>query len=419
METTRQHTHDLHAATAWLLLQVGLVGVTLGLTRTVLPAMAEADFGVPRTSFLLLTAFVLAFGVVKGIMNFVAGRWSDHVGRRRVLLTGWLVALPVPLLLWHAPHWGWVVAATVLLGINQGLTWSMTQTALLDITPAQHTGLALGLNECAGYAGMALAGWGSALVAQALGTRNGLLASGLVVITGALVLALFTAPETRPAEPNGPSAAPPSTPTWSVFVHTSWTDRRLAALCQAGAVEKCVDALIWVFYPMYLTQQGLTLPQAATVIGAYGMTWGLLQLATGRLSDHWGRQGLNVGGMVLCGAGVALMLAGQGALWWGLSATLSGVGMAMLYPNLSAAVADLAEPAWRGTALGTYRFWRDLGYALGALGLGLTAQISGQMEAAFVFVAAAMWASAALLWYWGRETHPTRRSLHPTQGPTP
>lgn len=400
------------ATVAWLLLQVALVGVTLGLTRTVVPAMAEADFGVPKGSFLLLTAFVLAFGLVKGSMNFVAGRWSDRVGRRRVLLVGWAVALPVPVMLWHAPHWSWVVAATMLLGVNQGLAWSMTQTAKLDITGPEQRGLVLGLNEFAGYAGVALAGWATAQVAQALGTRDGLLVSGLVVVGTALVLAALTVPETRPAAAAGPHH--PTLRAWPVFVHTSWRDRRLAALCQAGAVEKFVDALVWVVYPVFLTQKGLTLPQAATVIGVYGMTWGLSQLVTGRLSDRWGRHGLNVGGMVVCGAGVALMLADQGAAWWSVAASISGLGMAMLYPNLSAAVADLADPAWRGTAIGTYRFWRDLGYAFGALGVGLVAHASGHLEATFVFVAGAMWLSAALLAWWGAETHPRHAKAKPS-----
>jgi MFS family permease len=317
-------------------------------------------------------------------------------------------------MLWHAPHWGWVVGATVLLGVNQGLAWSMSQTAQLDITLPQERGLTLGLNEFAGYAGVALAGWATAHVAQALGPRHGLLVCGLAVVGLALLLALFTVPETRPAPPDQPVQAPGETASaapaaWPVFVRTSWGDRRLAALCQAGAVEKFVDALVWVFYPVFLVQHGLTLPEAAAVIGVYGMTWGLSQLATGRLSDRWGRHGLNVGGMVLCGTGVALMLAGRGAPWWSFSAAVSGLGMAMLYPNLSAAVADLAQPAWRGTAIGTYRFWRDLGYALGALGLGLTAHFGGHLEAGFVFVAMAMWGSAVWLWWQGEETHPNLR----------
>lgn len=396
---------------AWLLVQVALVGVTLGLTRTVVPAMAEADFGVPKGSFLLLTAFVLAFGVVKGGMNFVAGRWSDRVGRRPVLLAGWAVALPVPVMLWHAPHWGWVVAATVLLGVNQGLTWSMSQTAKLDITRPDQRGWVLGLNEFAGYAGVALAGWATAHVAQALGTRDGLLVCGLGAVGLGLALAALTVSETRPLAANAQAQSPLRA--WPVFVHTSWHDRRLAALCQAGAVEKFVDALVWVVYPVYLTQQGLALPQAAAVIGVYGMTWGLTQLVTGRLSDRWGRHGLNVGGMVVCGAGVALVLAGSGAVWWSVAAAVSGLGMAMLYPNLSAAVADLAEPAWRGTAIGTYRFWRDLGYAVGALGVGLVAHASGHLQATFVFVAGAMWLSAAWLWWWGAESHPRHTLINP------
>ncbi|MDO9023677.1 MFS transporter [Zwartia sp.] len=187
----------------------------------------------------------------------------------------------------------------------------------------------------------------------------------------------------------------------------SGRDRRLFALCQAGLVEKFVDALVvWVVYPVYLYQRGLSLTEAGSIIGVYGLTWGGSQLLTGRLSDRFGRHLLNIWGMWLCGAGVALMILGQSALWWSLCAALSGFGMAMLYPNLSAAVADISHPNWRGSAVGIYRFWRDLGYAIGALGLGLAAHFSGHIEAAFWFVALSMLASGVLLWWLGEETHP-------------
>jgi len=394
------------------LLQVLLVGLTLGTMRTVVPALAESEFGVPRTSFLLLTAFVVAFGVVKGVMNFVAGRLSESLGRKQVLLLGWLVALPIPLMVWHAPSWNWIVAATVLLGVNQGLTWSMTQTAKLDITRVEERGLTLGLNEFAGYVGVALAGIATAALASWLGPRQGLLLFGMVVILSALVLALWGVRETLPwaqaeaAQPRDPGklAAQPSTR--ELFMLMSWRDRRLFALSQAGLVEKFVDALVWVMYPVYLYQRGLSLTQVGSVIGVYGLSWGLSQLFTGRLSDRIGRHRLNVGGMWLCGSGVALMLLGEGQLWWSISAGISGVGMALLYPNLSAAVADIAHPSWRGSAIGIYRFWRDLGYGIGALGLGLTAHFSGQVEAAFWFVALSMAVSGAVLGWCGEETHP-------------
>ena len=392
------------------LLQVLLVGLTLGMTRTVVPALAEAEFGVPRTSFLLLATFVMAFGVVKGTMNFVAGRLSERVGRRRVLLAGWLVALPIPVMIGWAPSWGWVVAATVLLGVNQGLTWSMTQTAKLDFTRSEERGLTLGLNEFAGYVGVALAGIVTAWLATVLGARLALMLFGLTVVVLALVLTQVWVKETLPwvqapaAEPNPPLA------TWAVFKRMSGGDRRLFALSQAGLVEKFVDALVWVVYPVFLTQKGLSLTQAGSVIGVYGLSWGLSQLFTGRLSDRIGRHPPNVGGMALCGAGVGLMLLGEGAAWWSFSAAVTGLGMALLYPNLSAAVADLAAPSWRGSAIGIYRFWRDLGYAIGALGLGLAVHLTGALEAAFVFVALAMGVSAAVLAWLGEETLARKRA---------
>lgn len=402
------------------LLQVWLVGLTLGMTRTVVPALAETEFAVPRGSFLLLATFVIAFGVVKGTMNFVAGRLSERLGRRRVLLWGWGVALPIPLMIGWAPSWGWVVGATVLLGVNQGLTWSMTQTAKLDFTRSEERGLTLGLNEFAGYVGVALAGVATAWLASALGARQALMLFGMAVVLLALGLTLAWVQETLPwaqAEAAGGAGAPRSPPlsTWAVFKQMSGGDRRLLALTQAGLVEKFVDALVWVVYPVYLTQKGLSLTQAGSVIGVYGLTWGVSQLFTGRLSDRFGRHRPNVGGMVLCGTGVGLMLMGEGVAWWSFSAAATGLGMALLYPNLSAAVADLAPPSWRGSAIGVYRFWRDLGYAFGALGLGLVAHFTGQLESTLVFVALSMLLSAALLAWWGKETQPTVQGRGPSR----
>lgn len=388
------------------LAQVLLVGMAIGMMRNVVPALAESEFGVPRGSFLLLVAFVVAFGFVKGGMNFVAGRLAERIGRRRVLLIGWAVALPIPGLVAFAPSWGWIVAATVLLGVNQGLTWSMTQTAKLDLTRADQRGLVIGLNEFAGYVGVAVAGVVTGYVAAEMGPRQGLLWFGLAVIGLATVLAWWGVAETlpwaqaaaRPTDTPGPALT-----TRAVFLRMSWQDRRLAALCQAGLVEKFVDALVWVFWPVYLHQQGVGLPGIGWIVGVYGFTWGGMQLFTGRLSDRIGRHGLNVAGMWLCGVGVLLL--GQGSAWWSGSAAVTGLGMAMLYPNLSAAVADLAHPAWRASAIGIYRFWRDLGYGLGGLGLGVAAVLGGRIESAFGFVAVSMFLSGAVLWRWGEETH--------------
>ena len=410
------------------LLQVLLVGLTIGMTRTVVPALAESDFGVPKNSFVLLSSFVVAFGLVKGVMNFIAGRLSERIGRKRVLLMGWLVALPIPVMIWFAPSWSWVVAATVLLGVNQGLTWSMTQTSKLDITRLEERGLTLGLNEFSGYVGVALAGIATAYMASLFGARQGILIFGMAVIILALVLTQLWVKDTlpwakaeaakhapgaaqalRPRYPQGVSANPS---TREIFTLMSWRDKRLMALSQAGMVEKFVDALVWIFYPVFLYQKGVSLPNVGWIIGFYGFVWSGSQLFTGRLSDRVGRQRLNVWGMWICGAGVAAMMLGDGVVWWAASAAVSGFGMALLYPNLSAAVADIAHPSWRGSAIGIYRFWRDLGYGIGALGLGLAAHFTGQMQSAFWFVAASMFASGALLWWLGEETHPR---LNPAQ----
>ncbi|NMM19367.1 MAG: MFS transporter [Rhodoferax sp.] len=411
------------------LLQVLLVGMTLGMMRTVVPALAETEFGVPRGSFMLLVAFVVAFGFVKGSMNFVAGRLAERLGRRRVLLLGWLVALPVPALIYFASSWSWIVLATVLLGVNQGLTWSMTQTAKLDLTRPDQRGLVIGLNEFSGYLGVAIAGVITGYAASLLGPRAGLLWFGSAVIGLATLLVWLAVKETlpwahaevkrhaanpaaqafRPRYPDNVSAQPS---TGEMFALMSWRDRRMAALCQAGLVEKFVDALVWVFWPVYLHQQGVGLPGIGWIVGVYGFTWGGAQFFTGRLSDRVGRHLLNAWGMWICGAGVALMPLGAGAAWWSLSAAIAGLGMAMLYPNLSAAVADIAHPSWRASAIGIYRFWRDLGYGIGALGLGAAAALGGRIESAFWFVALAMLLSGAVLYHWGEETHPRLNPAH-------
>ncbi len=421
MDTARSYGINANRGQfAHQLLQVLLVGLTIGMTRTVIPALAESDFGVPKNSFVMLSAFVLAFGIVKGVMNFFAGRLSERIGRKRVLIWGWLVALPIPFLIWVAPNWHWIVAATVLLGVNQGLAWSMTQTAKLDITRFEERGLTLGLNEFAGYVGVAVAGIVTAWMAARFGARVGLLMFGLTVIVLALITTLLWVRETlpwahaeaaaqtdatalRPRYPSGVSAQPS---TAEVFLLVSWRDKRLMALCQAGLVEKFVDALVWIFYPVYLYQSGLSLFDAGAIIGVYGITWGASQLFTGRLSDRFGRHRLNVAGMAICGAGVAAMVLSDSVAGWSAACAVTGFGMALLYPNLSAAVADISHPSWRGSAIGIYRFWRDLGYAIGALGLGLAAHFGGQIHAAFWFVALAMLASGALLGWLGEETHP-------------
>lgn len=403
------------------LMQVLFVGFTIGMMRTVIPALAEGEFGVPRNSFLLLTAFVVAFGFVKGTLNFVAGRLSENIGRRYVLLLGWIAALPIPFIVLWAPSWNWIVVATVLLGINQGLTWSMTQTSMLDIARGDQRGFAIGLNEFGGYIGLAVAGIITAYLASEMGARYGVASFGFIIVAIALITTLLWVRESLPfakkeakqhaagqAEfsPRYPRNISENPSTWDVFTLISWRDKRLLAITQAGLVEKFVDALVWVFYPVFLYRQGVSISHIGWIVGVYGFVWGGAQLFTGRLSDRWGRHMLNVSGMLICGFGVALMLVFNSVPGWAFSAGVSGFGMAMLYPNLSAAVADISHPNWRGSAIGAYRFWRDLGYGIGALGMGIAANWLGTLEGGFWFVAISMFLSGVSLLIWGEETHP-------------
>ena len=388
------------------LLQVFFVGLTIGMQRTVVPALAETEFGVPPESFTLLMAFVVSFGFVKGAMNFVSGRISEKVGRRKVLIWGLLVALPIPFIFLYAPSWNWIIAANVLLGINQGFTWSMTVTSKLDIVLPEQRGTATGFNEFAGYGGVALAGLITGFLASDFDPRWSLFVFGLSVILLALVSALFFSRETihwaraesaahkdgthegpRPRFPKNVSEHPS---TKEIFTLVSFRHRTFMALSQAGCVEKFVDALVWGFFPVYLHAKGFSLVDIGWIVGVYGFVWGGSQLWTGPLSDAMGRKWPIVIGMWNCAAGIVASLFAGNIVEWSLAAGITGVGMALLYPTLIAAIGDISHPNWRGSSLGVYRFWRDLGYGIGALSLGVIADAFGALEAGFWFTAAAM-----------------------------
>jgi MFS family permease len=381
------------------LLQVFLVGLTIGMTRTVVPGLAKTEFGLGGQQFFLLTTFVVTFGAVKSVMNLFAGRFSDRFGRKRVLVAGWLAALPIPFLLLYAPNWGWVVAATALLGVNQGLCWSMTLNSKLDMTHLNQKGLVNGMNEFSGYAAVALAGVVTAWLVEIYGARQGLALFGTIVILSGLILAILMIKETRPwALAHAPAVSATSMPPPSLgqaFLYASWQNRNLLALNQAGLVEKFTDALVWIILPVWFVSQHLTLVQASSIIGVYALVWGASQLITGPASDRFGRKPLIVGGMWLCGIGVLLLVLTHTVWLWTLEAGVIGFGMAMLYPTLGAAVADVSPPAQRGTLLGVYRFWRDFGYAVGALCMGLLAQWAQGLEITFWLVGVAMLLSGA------------------------
>lgn len=395
-----QLQHGIQANLAQILhqlLQVFLVGLTIGMTRTVVPGLAETEFGLGGQQFFLLTTFVVVFGAVKSLMNLFAGRFSDRFGRKRVLVVGWMAALPIPFLLLYAPNWGWVVAATALLGINQGLCWSMTLNSKLDMTNLNQKGLVNGMNEFSGYAAVALAGVVTAWLVEVYGARLGLFLFGTTVIVLGLLLAVLVVKETRPwALAHIQGIKPTPTPSLGqAFWYASWQNRNLLALNQAGLVEKFTDALVWIILPIWFVSQNLTLVQGSSIIGVYALVWGASQLITGSASDRFGRKPLIVGGMWLCGIGVLLLVLTHTVWLWTLEAGLIGFGMAMLYPTLGAAVADVSPPAQRSTLLGVYRFWRDFGYAVGALCMGLLAQWAQGLDVTFWLVGVAMLLSGA------------------------
>lgn len=420
-----QYVHGIRANLGQFsqqLLQVYFVGLTIGMQRSVMPVLAETEFGVPAGSFTLLMAFVISFGFVKGSMNFVAGRLSEKVGRRKVLLWGWLMALPIPFIILFAPSWDWIVAANVLLGINQGFAWSMTVTAKADITRAEQRGLANGFNEFAGYGGVAIAGLVTGYLAASFDPRWSLFYFGIVVIALALVSAFLFSKDTLPwaraeaaahasgkhkgPKPRFPEHVPNKPSSWEIFALVTWRHRTLSALSQAGCVEKFVDALVWAFFPVYLFGKGLSLPEIGWVVGVYGMVWGASQLWTGPLSDRYGRKIPIVLGMWIAGTGIALTMLVDGIVAWSVVAAITGVGMALLYPTLIAAVGDISHPNWRGSSLGGYRFWRDAGYGIGGLSIGIIADATGGVAAGFWFVAAAMGLSGLWVLIAADETHP-------------
>jgi len=400
-----------------------LVGGMIGQERTVLPLLAEAEFGVSALSATL--TFIAAFGVVKAGTNFVAGTLSDRFGRRPVLIAGWIIGIPVPLMLIWAPTWGWVIAANVLLGVNQGLTWSTTVIMKIDLAGPERRGLAMGLNEAAGYGAVAVTALATGFIADRWGLRPEPFFLGLAFVGLGLGLSVLFVRETHhhvrsetnlllTAAPH--NGEPENLATGEIFAITSFRERALSACSQAGLVNNLNDGLAWGLFPIYFAAHGLGIARIGILAAVYPAVWGVGQLYTGGLSDRIGRKPLIAGGMFLQSGALVAMAATQGFLPWMLGAVTLGAGTAMVYPTLLAAVGDVAHPSWRARAVGVYRLWRDLGFAVGAVFAGVMADLIS-IQAAIYAVAALTAVSGLVVIVRMYETHPVpQSSLSRTRG---
>jgi MFS family permease len=374
------------------------VGAMVGLERSILPAMAEREFHLAARTAVL--SFIVVFGVAKALTNYGAGRLSDRWGRKHVLVAGWLVAAPVPFLLMWAPTWNWVLFANVLLGISQGLTWSTTVIMKIDLVGPRQRGLAMGLNEFAGYVALAMSALATGWIAARYGVRPQPFYLGIAFVAVGLVLSAWLVRETRHHVAHESAllgaGVPEGLPTpRQVFWRTTLTDSDLSSVSQAGLVNNLNDGMAWGLFPMVYAAAGMNLAQIGALAAIYPATQGLGQLATGALSDRTGRKPLIVWGMWVQAAGIGLVAVARGFPGFVAGGILLGAGTAMVYPTLLAAIGDVAHPVWRASAVGVYRLWRDLGYAIGALVAGLTADAFG-IDSAMWLIALLTFASGAL-----------------------
>ena len=365
------------------------VGAMVGIERSILPLLAEREFQLAARTAIL--SFIVVFGVTKAITNYVAGRFSDRIGRRHILIAGWLVAVPVPFLLMWAPTWSWVLVANGLLGISQGLTWSTTVIMKIDLVGPARRGLAMGLNEFAGYIAVAGAAWATGWIAAHEGLRPQPFYLGVVFVAVGLAVSLLLVRETQShatLESRLRTDANHARAPQGVFWHTTVGDRNLSSISQAGLVNNLNDGVAWGLFPLLFAVANIGLEQIAALVAIYPATWGLVQLGTGALSDRIGRKWLIAAGMWTQAAGIAITALANMFGWFAVGAVLLGIGTAMVYPTLLAGIGDVAAPAWRASAIGVYRFWRDLGYAVGAVIAGIAADLLG--------LSGALWIAAAL-----------------------
>jgi MFS family permease len=381
-----------------------LVGAMVGLERSVLPLIGKDDFELQSSAAIL--AFVVAFGAAKAVTNLAAGELAEGLGRKRLLVAGWLVALPVPLLIGLAPSWWFVVVANLLLGVNQGLAWSMTVVMKIDLAGRRRRGLALGLNEAAGYLGVAAAAFATGALATTFAPRTVVWVGAALIAAAGSLISVFAVRDTGAHVAHEQDTYGYATPLHrglrDAFAHATMRDPLLRACNQAGLVNNLNDALAWGLAPLYLAAHGASLREIAVVAAAYPVVWGAGQLVTGWLSDHTGRKPLITAGMLVQAGALGLLVAGEGAFTPSLTAAaLLGLGTAMVYPTLIAAVSDASQPRDRARVVGVYRFWRDFGFVLGALIAGIGADATSAQTAILIvalltgasglFVAATSW----------------------------
>ncbi len=415
---------------ALLVVVNAFVGAMVGLERTVVPLIAGENFGLVSRSVVL--SFLVSFGVVKALANLFAGRMSDRLGRKRILVAGWLAGLPVPFLIILAPSWSWVVFANVLLGINQGLCWSTTVIMKIDLVGPKQRGLAMGLNEFAGYLAVSLSALLTGFLAATYGLRPAPFYPGIVFSALGLILSAFFVAETRDyarreaqarSLPSHERESTQNSPSFAqILLLTSWKDRALFAASQAGMVNNLNDGMVWGLLPIFLAGAGLPLQQVGLIAAVYPGVWGISQLLSGALSDRWGRKGMIAAGMWIQAGGIGLFVVGKIFIVWLAGSVLLGIGTALVYPTLLAAVSDVAHPEWRASAVGVYRLWRDGGYAVGALLSGILADAGD--AAGIAGIPFAMLAIAALTFLSGvivavvmYETLPSRREAALSKDP--
>lgn len=354
------------------------VGAMIGLERSILPQIAEKEFHLSAKSAIL--SFIVVFGLTKALMNYFAGSLSDKYGRKIVLVTGWLVAVPVPFTLMFAPTWSWVLFANVLLGVSQGLTWSTTVIMKIDLAGSKQRGLAMGLNEFGGYFAVAASALGTGYIASHYGLRPEPFYLGVVYVVLGLILSIYFVRETKShvqLESKSHSQSDIKLSQKEIFFKTSFTDKNLSSVTQAGFANNLNDGMAWGLFPIFFTAAGVSLEKIAWLAAIYPATWGIFQLWTGHLSDKLGRKWLIASGMWIQAIGIVLTVLSNNFIGFAVGGVLLGAGTAMVYPTLLATIGDVAHPSWRASSVGVYRLWRDLGYAVGAIIAGFTADMFG------------------------------------------